>query len=953
MLAIEEVIRKLGYDRSEHLYFMHDISSCPELSPHDRKILQELKPYAFYTIERRILAVFFNDLSYRDEQNVRIKIWNAQYPIIISDEGDVVVIYSGTILGDRHDPLVQLQSNIEKDFDGNNPYSYWNLQESIRYGLPIKGGKNLNETLLENLDYIIKKLTNEYEATLASRLVLQILFIRYLIDRGVDFGYSGISGEIESTRSDFLELVKDKDRLIDLISHLKNRFNGNLFETKDWDEITTDSLDMLYRFLSGTEKMSSGQLLLFPFYDFNIIPVELISCIYEILLGPYKQSADMAYYTPEGLADYIVDRIVGKRLSVKQECSVFDPSCGSGIFLVKSLQRILEKNADANGFIQNNSSIIEIVKNNIFGLDYNEQSVDVTIFSLYITLLDYKNPKNLDDFKLPLLKDRNIFVGDFFDKNIPKSLQNHNFDAILGNPPWGKVEQNQYISYCKEKRWPLPDKDISAAFLQKVIEIGSENTECGLVMPSKMLYKKRKLSLQLRLRWLKSVQVQWILELSAVRRVLFPNAIAPAAVISFICKERCSGHKLEFASIKPNMYLNDFGIILMEPDDTKYVPQEMLESHDGLWKVLVYGSYWDYELLEKMKTLPTIGDAIRKAGLERGMGLQTCNGKMDAKELQGRKILKSKKAIGHFHLNNIFEEFHKPTIHRVRNPKLFEAPYVLVPKGIDSTNFTFKAAYVNESFLYTDAICGFKGTPENKDILLNLCGLLNSSFYSYLNLMKSSSVGIEREQFFLDELLNYPYLYSDKLADIVRQGIEGYLCPNDLCKKVDECVLEMYGVTNNPFVNFALNIRIPEICNKYHPRKCTNDDMLLYGNTFQSVWDRHFAGSGVCCSTIIYPDIKGRFAAYSINLTLSEKPSEVKIMPEVGDDIALLKRFCISQLNESFFQIKNVIRLTDDSIVIVKLNDAKYWHPAMAIKDSHKVINDILLGKDNNNEVKI
>ena len=49
----------------------------------------------------------------------------------------------------------------------------------------------------------------------------------------------------------------------------------------------------------------------------------------------------------------------------------------------------------------------------------------------------------------------------------------------------------------------------------------------------------------------------------------------------------------------------------------------------------------------------------------------------------------------------------------------------------------------------------------------------------------------------------------------------------------------------------------------------------------------------------------------------------------------------------------NVIRLTDDSIVIVKLNDAKYWHPAMAIKDSHKVINDILLGKDNNNEVKI
>ena len=32
--------------------------------------------------------------------------------------------------------------------------------------------------------------------------------------------------------------------------------------------------------------------------------------------------------------------------------------------------------------------------------------------------------------------------------------------------------------------------------------------------------------------------------------------------------------------------------------------------------------------------------------------------------------------------------------------------------------------------------------------------------------------------------------------------------------------------------------------------------------------------------------------------------------------------------------------------VIVKPIEAKNWHPAMAIKDSHKVLNAVLLGKE-------
>jgi hypothetical protein len=43
--------------------------------------------------------------------------------------------------------------------------------------------------------------------------------------------------------------------------------------------------------------LSSGQTSLFPLYDFDIIPIELISSIYERFLGDEKQQKDKAFYT--------------------------------------------------------------------------------------------------------------------------------------------------------------------------------------------------------------------------------------------------------------------------------------------------------------------------------------------------------------------------------------------------------------------------------------------------------------------------------------------------------------------------------------------------------------------------------------------------------------------------------------------------------------------------------
>lgn len=491
MRTIETVIQRLGYNNSEKLFYLSEIDKCTDLSWHDRRVLRELAPYATYVVDGSVLTVFFDDLNNREDVDLHGKIWNAQIPVVISDEGNYIKIYNGKSMDLSVDKKIILSDIVSYDLsqcDDKTEFSYWNVTNSLSLDHYEKsmGKKNLNDFLIDNLRYITKRLKDEYNISFANKLMLRVLFIRYLIDRGVNIGYMGLGDNVKKSQETFLNIIQNKDDFLKLVKYLKARFNGNLFEIdeqKEKNEITQESLVMLHDFLTAREEMKTGQLCLFPYYDFNIIPIELISNIYEILLGKEKQNKDKAFYTPEYLVDYIVNRTVGRYLINENECKVLDPSCGSGIFLVKSLQKILERNAETNGFLQDKDKINTLIKENIYGVDYNEEAVDVSVFSLYVTLFDYQDPKSLEDFRLPLLKNENILCGDFFDEDKMKPIEKVDFKFILGNPPWGSVNQHNYKKYCDDRNVIAQDREISVAFLLKVQEIGNPNTECSLVIP--------------------------------------------------------------------------------------------------------------------------------------------------------------------------------------------------------------------------------------------------------------------------------------------------------------------------------------------------------------------------------------------------------------------------------------------------------------------------------------
>lgn len=960
MSSIQSVIERLGYEKSDNLYYLSQINSCDKLSWHDRRVLNELSPFAIYVVDGNILAAFFDDLRQRGSRDIQCKVWNAQIPVIISDEGDWINVYSGK--GMHVDQgkalrLAEIASYTINQCDEKNGFSYWNITNSISLGFYEKSltNKNLNDFLIENFKYITTELKEKYHISFANKLLLRILFIRYLIDRGINIGYRGLDGTAQEVQTQFLNIVRKKEELLTLFRYLMGEFNGNLFELDEEAErrqLSDEALVLLYHFMTGKIEMKTGQMCLFPFYDFNIIPIELISNIYEILLGKEKQDEDKAFYTPEYLADYIVERTVGKYLVDHKQCTVLDPSCGSGVFLVKSLRRIMEKNASGDGYIHDKGEINRLIKENIYGIDYNEEAVDVTIFSLYITLFDYQDPKDLKDFKLPLLKGKNILFGDFFDENVLCPIRDICPQYIIGNPPWGKIaEQQLYRKYCSSRKVIPQNGEISIAFLLKVQEIGDENTECSLVIPSKILYKGKKPSRDFRKKILSDVCIQQVLELSAVREQIFKGAVAPAAVLSFACRKAPDGHKLQYISLKPNKYLRLYGIIMIEPDDVKYVEQIQLLETDWLWKVLVYGSYWDYELISSLRRrMPAIGEMAKKHGFIMGKGIEDHLGDgQDATHLVGRNILASDGCIESYALSlDKVGVFQKDRIHRVRKKEQFEPPYVLFKKGLSTDDYSVRAVYTEERLLYKATISCIKGEIKDKKILLNLEGLLNSSLFSYLNFMLGSSVGIEREQIFLNELIHFPYAFSEELVELVSQmhlaGQENGET-DSIREEIEKCVLDMYGLRDNPFVDYAVNIQIPMLCGHYSEAECTPAMMEQYAEKFIGVWRPRLERTGLSYTIKLYPDIKGKFAAFYMQLSFDKKENEINTIEDVDRDIELLANFAIYQWNDCFFQTKNVAEFDDEAFVIVKPIDRKNWHEAMAVRDSHKVLNAVLLGE--------
>ena len=171
-------------------------------------------------------------------------------------------------------------------------------------------------------------------------------------------------------------------------------------------------------------------------YNFAVLSVEILGSIYEKFLGKIitltpsgnvkiveKEDVKIAggvVYTPEFVVTYIIKNTVGvkiKGLTPKQieKIKILDPACGSGTFLVKAYNYLLQYHLDyylkntakykneiyqinKNKWILSTNIRRRILLNNIFGLDVDSYAVEI-YYAKYMDYWYFFTCKALDHLK--------------------------------------------------------------------------------------------------------------------------------------------------------------------------------------------------------------------------------------------------------------------------------------------------------------------------------------------------------------------------------------------------------------------------------------------------------------------------------------------------------------------------------------------------------------------------
>ena len=180
---------------------------------------------------------------------------------------------------------------------------------------------------------------------------------------------------------------------------------------------------------------------------------------------------------------------------------IIDPACGSGAFLITAFEFLLNYNKyldDKIFDLVGTSDLFsdrtkEILQNNIFGVDLNKESVEITKLSLWLKTAD-KN-KTLASLENnikcgnSLIDDPEIAENLAFnwEKEFPEIFANGGFDIVVGNPPYGVNFDDKTKKYLLEFDKLVPDYEIYIYFISLYRKILKNNGYLSYIFPNTFL----------------------------------------------------------------------------------------------------------------------------------------------------------------------------------------------------------------------------------------------------------------------------------------------------------------------------------------------------------------------------------------------------------------------------------------------------------------------------------
>jgi hypothetical protein len=215
-------------------------------------------------------------------------------------------------------------------------------------------------------------------------------------------------------------------------------------------------------------------------------------------LSRSRRKAEGIFYTPDHIVRYIVDHTLGAYLreheaslshrdylAFLRTVKVLDPACGAGAFLAHVFDVLLAEHQRAGAKL----NARQILRENIYGVDLSEESVEITKQILWLKSGIRRGPPTVLD---GTIKCGNSLIDEAFrwPEQFPEIMAAGGFDVIVGNPPYvnartiRQTDKNYLRTHYPQLRGAF---DLYVAFLLRGQQLLKAHGRYGWIVPNKFL----------------------------------------------------------------------------------------------------------------------------------------------------------------------------------------------------------------------------------------------------------------------------------------------------------------------------------------------------------------------------------------------------------------------------------------------------------------------------------
>ena len=608
----------------------------------------------------------------------------------------------------------------------------------------------------------------------AQGLIGRSIFTQYLIDRRIVtkqrlasvYGYDTLAAILRDPRATRL-----------LFDWLRDTFNGDMFPSEGASVPCADHLRRAADFLEAVDP-DTGQMTFFP-YQFDVMPVELISSIYEQFArsdppargderfarpdpssrGDHRETD--VFYTRLPLVSLILDEITDG-LTGKE--TILDLTCGSGVFLVEALRRLVH--IRSGGAEPNRRLIRSTLHERIYGVDISEAAVRVAAFSLYLAALELDpNPKPPRALKFKPLIGKTLIVGDAWNVEqtadgqvaLTERGKKRRFDVIVGNPPWsygGKEATAARRDEGNRGKIHAPRGE-SLGFVSRAMEFASGNTRFGLILSAAQFFSRSGTGAAASRQIIEKLSPVTLVNLSSQSDWLFPNANMPAVAL-FARHRPAPAGTITTVQVPWSPGGARSHTFEIAPSDIVTLPLADWRRQPEFLKAALLGCRRDLALLDRLTSkYGTLKDELDQVGVQLRAGLKLGNRSNDASFLHGIPHLK-REDLRPFSVPTDLSPFDEAGAEGPRSRDIYRAPLLLVKGFLLGEVVRPVVAVTDRDTVFADAFLGAAFPADRREVAHILAAVLSSSLASWFLPMTASTFGLWMQLIERGDLVQIP-----------------------------------------------------------------------------------------------------------------------------------------------------------------------------------------------------